>query len=83
MLSERMCSARAEADAVAMQKEQERVESERQKAEAAESRAKKNELKSFVKEALGSLFKTTKRQVTTRIGREITRTILGTFFGKL
>lgn len=82
ILSARMLATQEEAEALAAQKEKERQLREQQKAEAAAARAKRNEPKSFVEEALGSLFKTTKRQVTTQIGREITRTIFGTFFGK-
>lgn len=82
ILSVRMLATQEEAEALAAQKEKERQLREQQKAEAAAARAKRNEPKSFVEEALGSLFKTTKRQVTTQIGREITRTIFGTFFGK-
>lgn len=82
ILSVRMLATQEEAEALAAQKEKERQLREQQKVEAAAARAKRNEPKSFVEEALGSLFKTTKRQVTTQIGREITRTIFGTFFGK-
>lgn len=55
---------------------------ERQRRETAAARVKESEPKSFVEETLSSVLKSTQRQIGTTIGREITRTILGTFFGK-
>ncbi|MBR8763820.1 hypothetical protein IX335_001038 [Porphyromonas levii] len=82
ILTARMLASQEVADALEAQKEREKQLRAQQKAEAEAARAKKNEPKSFVEEALGTLFKTTKRQLTTQIGREITRTIFGTFFGR-
>lgn len=64
------------------QKQEAAAEKERLRQEAAEARAKRNRPKSFVEDALGTVLKSTQRQIGSSIGREITRTILGTFFGK-
>lgn len=72
----------AEQEEKERQKAEAAAEKEQRKREAAAQRAKKNEPKSFLEEALGSVLRSTQRQLGTSIGREITRTILGTFFGK-
>lgn len=64
------------------QKQEAAEERERRRKEAEEARARKNKPKSMVEETLETVLKSTKRQIGTSLGREITRTILGTFFGK-
>lgn len=81
LLEEERRIAAEEKERARLQKEAQKAALEAQKAERAAQRKKKEE-QGFLEEMLSQVGKSTQRQITNQLGRTITRTIFGAFFGK-
>ena len=68
-------------EAAAKQKELAKQQREEERQARAEQRAKKAQGGGIIEDFIKQVGKTTQRQITNKVGRSITRTIFGTFFG--
>lgn len=82
LLAEEQQQAVLEKEAIAKQKELEKQQRETERQTRAEQRARKAQGGGIIEDFIKQVGKTTQRQITNKVGRSITRTIFGTFFGK-
>lgn len=81
LLEEERRLAAEEKERVRLQKEAQKAALEAEKAKRAAQRKRKEE-QGFLEEMLSQVGKSTQRQITNQLGRTITRSIFGAFFGK-
>ncbi len=81
LLEEERIRAEEEKERVKQQRETEKAAREEERVRRAEARRKKEE-RGILGEMLDQVGKSTKRQISYQLGRTITRTIFGAFFGK-
>ena len=81
LLEEERQKAAEEKERIRQQKEAEKAAREAERARRAEVRKRKEE-QGFIGDLLDSVGKSTKRQISSQIGRTITRSIFGALFGK-
>lgn len=81
LLEEERIRAEEEKERVRQKREAEKVAREEERVRRAEARRKKEE-RGILGDMLDQVGKSTKRQISYQLGRTITRTILGAFFGK-
>jgi DNA helicase HerA-like ATPase len=68
--------------AIAKQRELDKAQREAERIERAEQRARKAQGGGLLEDFIKQVGKTTQRQISYKVGRSITRSIFGTFFGK-
>ena len=71
-----------EKEAIVQQREQLKQQREAERLARADERARKAQGGGFLEDFIKQVGKTTQRQITNKVGRSITRSIFGTFFGK-
>ena len=71
-----------EKEAIAKQRELEKAQREADRIERAETRTRKAQGGGLLDDFIKQVGKSTQRQISYKLGRDITRTIFGTFFGK-
>ena len=81
LLAEEQRQAALQKEAAAKQKELAKQQREEELQARAEQRAKKAQGGGIIEDFIKQVGKTTQRQITNKVGRSITRTIFGTFFG--
>lgn len=81
LLEEERIRAEEEKERIKQQRETEKVAREEERVRRAEARRKKEE-RGILGDMLDQVGKSTKRQISYQLGRTITRTIFGAFFGK-
>ena len=69
-------------EAIAQQREMMKQQREAERQQRADERARKAQGGGFLEDFIKQVGKTTQRQITNKVGRSITRSIFGTFFGK-
>ena len=71
-----------EKEAIVQQRELVKQQREAERQDRAHERARKAQGGGFLEDFIKQVGKTTQRQITNKVGRSITRSIFGTFFGK-
>ena len=82
LLEEERQKAATEKERLRQEKEALKVQLEKEKLARAQERQRKAQGGGFFQDMIKDVGKSTKRQVTNQLGRTITRSIFGTFFGK-
>ncbi|MDD2476676.1 MAG: DUF853 family protein [Dysgonamonadaceae bacterium] len=82
LLAQEQEKAALEKEAIAKRRELEKQQREIERQERAEQRARKAQGGGLIDDFIKQVSKSTQRQISYKLGRGITRTIFGTFFGK-
>ena len=82
LLAKEQQQAMLEKEALAQRRELEKQQRETERQARAEERARKAQGGGLLEDFIKQVGKTTQRQITNKVGRSITRSIFGTFFGK-
>ena len=82
LLIEEQEKAAIEKEAIAQRRELEKQQRESERQARAEERARKAQGGGLLEDFIKQVGKTTQRQISYKVGRSITRSIFGTFFGK-